>query len=167
MSSYSITDSFTITHARHIASRIAADLDLFSRFYGYPDRDQIPDYLEEIAQYLAKGYLESFELGFETAGRQVVVGLYYEVRADGTLSDNRAGDIPRVDVSGATPFNYLTRNYAWTKLSDDERIRFEAALPVQRTGAPPLQHNFGVWSTSRSYASGGVGVQRHNFVASR
>jgi hypothetical protein len=168
MSSYTINDTFTITHARHIASRIAADLDLFSRFYGYPDRALIPDYLEEIARHLAKGYMETFEIGFEVAGREVVVGLWYEVRADGTLSDNRAGDLPLyVDTSGATPFNYMTYSTAWWRLTDTERAAFKASMPVQRTSAPEPQHNLGAWSTSRSYASGGVGVQRRNFVAIR
>jgi hypothetical protein len=168
MTSYSTTDTFTITHARHIASRIAADMRLFSLAYGYPSLDQIPNYLEEIAQYLAKGYLGSFEIGFETDGREVVVGLLYEVRSDGTLSDNRAGDVPLdVDITGAVAFNYLTRTYAWANIGYDAQARFEASLPIKRSTAPAPQHNRGYWTTSRSYASGGVGVQRRNFISTR
>lgn len=53
--SYSLTETFSIVHARHISSRAAADMRLMSRYYGYPAESAIENYLEEIAQLLTKG----------------------------------------------------------------------------------------------------------------
>lgn len=163
--SESWVDTFSITHARHIASRIAGDLRLMHRYYGYPRLDFIDDLLEEVARYLAVGYLESFEIGYERGDRERVFTLRYEVLADGTLSDNRSGDVPPYeDVSGATPFNYLTRNSRFFDLSLAERETFKAKLPVTRVNAPPLQDGRGYWSEDRSYGAGGVSVRRRRFV---
>ena len=40
MSSYTITETttFTVTHARHMAAKVSADLKRMQRFYGYPSR---------------------------------------------------------------------------------------------------------------------------------
>lgn len=162
--SYTFSDTFTITHARHIASRMAADFRLMRIYYGKPSEEMIENYLEEVAQLLAKGYLATFEVGFKKNEKRVV-SLLYEVRADGTLSDNRAGGVqPGVDVSGARQFSYLTHSAKWWSLTDDERTAFEAKLPIQRTAMPAPEDGDGYWVSDRSYAAGGAGVQRKRFV---
>src|SRR5215218_8499854 len=134
--SYTFSDTFTITHARHIASRMAADFRLMRIFYGKPSEEMIENYLEEVAQLLAKGYLASFEVGFKI-GNKRVVSLFYEAQADGSLSDSRAGGVPSdADVSGARQFSYLTHSVEWWLLTDNERMTFEAKLPIQRTAMP-------------------------------
>jgi len=165
MSTYTYSDTFTITHARHIASRIAGDLRLMSLFYDYPGEDFIPKVLEELAQLLAKDYLKSFEIGFERSGRRRVFTLLYEARADGTLSDNRAGGVPtNLDVSGADPFNYLIHSDKWWRLTPAERDAFEKTLPVKRTPMEEPQNGSGYWVSDRSYTAGGHGVARSRFV---
>jgi hypothetical protein len=163
--SYTLTETFSISHARHIASRLAGDMRLMNAYYGYPSLSSIDDYLEEIAQLLAKGYLATFEIGFQRDGRRVF-SLYYEVLADGTLSDSRSGGVPAgYDVSGASKLNYLTHSSAWFALSQSERDSFEATLPVQRTAAPEPVDGDGYWAAEeRSYASGGAGMRRRRFV---
>jgi hypothetical protein len=54
--SYSITEtaSFTITHARYIASKVATDLKRFQRFYGAPSDDWIDKYETELALLLKR-----------------------------------------------------------------------------------------------------------------
>ena len=114
---------------------------------------------------LAKGYLATFEIGFKRNGRRVF-SLYYEVLADGTLSDSRSGGVPAGhDVGGATAFNYLTHSSAWFALPPYEREAFEATLPVQRTAGPEPVDGDGYWvAEDRSYASGGAGMRRRRFV---
>lgn len=163
--SYTLSETFTITHARHIASRMAADFRLMRAYYGKPSELMIEDYLEEVALTLAKGYLSSFEVGFAKNGSRVV-SLFYEVRADGTLSDSRAGGIqPGADISDAQQFSYLTYSDKWFSLTPQQQSDFEAQLPIQRTPQPSPQDGDGYWvENDRSYAAGGAGVQRRRFV---
>lgn len=158
--SYTLSETFSIAHARHIASRVAADLRLMSRYYPRPSLNEVEDYLEEIAQLLVTGYLGTFEIGYRRDGKRVFT-LFYEVLADGTLSDARAGGVPpSADIAGASFFSYVT--YA---RDDAARAAFLAGLPVQRTGGPePIDGN-GYWiDDDRSYSAGGVGVRRRRFV---
>jgi hypothetical protein len=165
--SQSWVETFSITHARELASRIASDLLLMSTYYnGYPSREYIERLLEEIAQYLAAGYLSSFEIGFQRGDRERVFTLLYEALADGTLSGNRAGGVPAYeDVSDATPFNYLVTNSRFAELSADEQAAFEAGLPVRRASAPPPRDGNGYWTDDRYYGAGGVSLRRKRFVS--
>src|ERR1017187_4483961 len=140
--SYSVTETFSISHARHIASRVAADMRQMSRYYGYPDESKIDDFQEEIAQYLVNGYLATFEIGFKRDGYRIFT-LYYEVLADGSLSDTRGGGVPaNLNVAGATPFNFLTQSGAFYGLAQAEREAFKAKLPIKRVfGYAPADGN--------------------------
>lgn len=164
-SSYTLSETFSIVHARHISSRVAADMRLMSRYYGYPAEAAIENYLEEMAQLLAKGYLATFEIGYTRNGGRLFT-LHYEVRADGSLSDSRAGGVPvGIDISGGTPFNFLTHSAAWHHLSQAEREAFEATLPVQRAVGDEPVDGHGYWvHDDRSYAAAGAGLRRGRFV---
>jgi hypothetical protein len=163
--SFTASETFSIVHARHISSRVAADMRLMNRYYSYPADAHIEDYLEEIAQLLAEGYLRTFEIGFKRDGQRLFT-LRYEVRADGTLSDSRAGGVPtNIDIAGASPFNYLTYSTKWFALDRDERDAFKATLPVQRTPGDEPTDGQGYWvHEDRSYAAGGTGLFRGRFV---
>ncbi|HEY7830658.1 MAG TPA: hypothetical protein VIC06_08860 [Solirubrobacteraceae bacterium] len=163
--SYSESESFTIAHARHVCSRVAADMRQMNRYYGYPDESEIDNYLEELAQHLMESYLYSFEIGFKRNGRRLFT-LYYEVLADGSLSDSRAGGVPAdVDVEGASPFNFLKRSEAFGRLPQLQREAFKARMPVRRVfGYAPIDGE-GRWiAEDRSYAAAGTGLRRRRFV---
>jgi hypothetical protein len=164
-SSYSVSESFTIAHARHISSRVAADMRQMSRYYGYPDESHIENLLEELAQYLAAGFLSTFEIGFKRDGARLFT-LFYEVLSDGSLSDSRGGGVPAgIDITGAKTFNYLRQSDAFFRLNQDERDAFKAKLPVKRVfGEAPIDGK-GRWVIEdRSYAAGGTGLRRRRFV---
>src|SRR5262245_46466641 len=57
--SYTISESesFTVTHARHIAAKVATDLKRMQRLYGIPGDAGIAEYEAEIIQFLKAGYL--------------------------------------------------------------------------------------------------------------
>ena len=61
MSSYSYTvaetQTFSVTHARHMAAKVATDLRRMQRFYGYPSDADIEAYEEELVVFLKAGYL--------------------------------------------------------------------------------------------------------------
>jgi len=162
--SYSKTSTFTIVHARQLASKAAADMHLCAQYYGKPSEQSIREYAEELAQYLNAGYLEEYEFGFEKSGKRMV-SWRYKVDSNGNLTtDDRPGKVvPYVDITGAIFFNYLTQNSRFFKLSSKEQADFKATLPVQRTFGDPPSDGSGYWTSDRKYFSGGCGLNRQTF----
>ena len=168
MMSYSFTKSstFTITHARYLASKVAADLYLCSLYYGKPAATAIDNYAEELAQLLKDGYVEQYEFGFKRNGERILCWRY-TVDSDGRLTaDQDAGKILSwVDVSNADYYNFLWPSNAWSRLTPAEREAITATLPIKRPeGIPPRDGN-GYWEHDRVYTAGGNGLERHTSLA--
>jgi Bacterial HORMA domain family 1 len=163
-SSFTKTSTFTIVHARYLASKVAADMHLCAQYYGNPSEPQIREYAEELAQYLNAGYLHEYEFGYKKNGNRIV-SWRYKVDSNGLLgTDDRAGKVvPYVDISGASFFNYLTQNSRFFQFSSAEQARFKAGLPVQRTNGAPPSDGSGYWTSDRNYFSAGCGLNRQTF----
>lgn len=156
MSTGSVSSTFTRTHARHIASKVAADLRQMHRFYDEPTLGQIDDFLLELVELLANKWMKSIEYGFKRDD-DWIVSLKYTVRSDGTVSDSNAGRVPPgVDVTGAYFYSYLIPTAAYDSAAESA-LR---GLPFRRGGAAEPGHRNGYWESGRSYASGGVGAVR-------
>lgn len=158
-----ITHTQTATHARHIASKVAADLKRIQRIYqvGRPTDSEIDDYQEEIALLLDKGYLDTVTYGFKR-GERWVFALRYRAMG-GSLhggSDDPGGIGHRADVSGASFYSFLSYSRSWSNLSLAERESFKAKLPLRRVGRDEPGIENGHWIESRKYLSGELGVQR-------
>ena len=166
MSSFSVTrsESFTIINARKLASKVATDMHLCAQYYGNPTETRIREYAEELAQYLNAGYLQEYEFGYKKEGKRIVTWRY-KVDANGKLTtDDRPGKIvPYVDIAGAVFYNFLTQNSKFFQLSADGQARFEAGLPLQRTGGQLPSDGAGYWTSDRNYYSGGCGLNRLTF----
>jgi hypothetical protein len=162
--SYTISETFTRSNARYVASKVAADLRLLQRFYWRPTDTEIDDYTGELVELLLGGYIQRITYGFKRGGAWVVA-LRYEARLDGTLTtDDRAGRvIPGIDIAGASFYSYLVYSQAWDLLDPAERARIKARLPVQRTGADEPSSSNGAWVQDRSYSAAGSGVRRTSF----
>lgn len=164
--SYTLTEtrSFTITHARYVASKIAADLELVHAYHGRPSEQRVTEFAEEAALILAARYLKSLEYGFRRDGR-TVFALKYAARSDGTLAADDAPGRVYADVKASDTFySYLEYNDSFWRLSQAERDRFEATLPFKRGGADaPQASSSGYWEQTRTYSSNGEGVIRHIF----
>ena len=160
---YTTSSTFTRTDAKHIASKVAADLRGMRDYYGKPNESQIKDYDEELTELLVGGYLESVEYGF-MRNDQKIVTLYYEVLSNGSLSDEKSGGVyARADISNAEWFSFLTHNLKWVLLSNTTQQQIEARLPIKRTPGQEPQDGNGYWVTDRSYSSQDVGTQRRTF----
>jgi HORMA domain-containing protein len=162
--SYTKSSTFTIVHARYLASKAAADMHLCAQYYGKPSEQRIREYAEELAQYLNSGYLSNYEFGFKKDGKRIV-SWRYRVDSSGNLTtDDRPGKVvPYVDVTGAIFFNFLTQNSRFELLSAEEQAQFEASLPIQRTAGEPPLDGAGYWISDRKYFSGGCGLSRETF----
>jgi hypothetical protein len=163
-SSFTNTATFTIIHARYLASKVAADMHLCAQYYGNPSEQRIREFAEELAQYINAGYIKEYEFGYKKNGNRVV-SWQYKVDSNGLLTtDDRAGKVvPYVDITGATFFNFLTQNSRFFQLPAAEQARFESALPLQRTGGQPPSDGAGYWTSDRNYFSAGCGLNRQTF----
>ena len=157
------TTTFTLTHAKHMAAKVATDLKRIQRLYGRPSDAQIADYETEVTELLKTGYLGSVTYGYRRAGLWVEPTLRFTARdlAGASTSDDDPGRIrPGANISNALFDSYLIYSVAWGYLSDSERNHFQQTrLPFQRIGAPEPGNN-GYWYGDRTYSSGGRALDR-------
>lgn len=158
------TETFNLTHAKHLASKVAADLDRCKSRYGGMTPEDVYKYEQELVTLLHGGYVLRYEFGFRRDGK-VVVCWRYDVAADGSLvTDENAGKlVAGVDVTGATYYNHLWLSSSWDALGAADRAKVEATLPFTRVSSPSPEYGNGVWTTDKSYSSGGVGLSRRTF----
>lgn len=167
--SYSFTDTatetFTLTHAKHISAKVATDLLRFTRFYRNPSVEEINNYEIELTALLQAGYLEKVIYGFHRDGKWVEA-LMYHALPDGTLAaDDDPGKIrPGTDVPGESFTSQLWRNGKWRRLSQAEKDAFYSRLPISRSPATEMPIENGHWSTDLNYTAGGQGLSRSKII---
>lgn len=164
MSSYTFTESttFTVTHARHMAAKISADLKRMQRFYGHPSDDSIASYESEAIELLKAGYFGTLTVGFLRDGQWIEPTLRYSARdlAGMVANDDDPGRVlPGRDISGATFYNYLTYSAAWYTLSDSQKDTFKRQMPFYRTERTQPTVN-GYLVDDKTYSAGGRALNR-------
>lgn len=159
------TESFTVTHARHIAAKVATDLLRFTRFYKKPTVEEINEYETELTALLQKGYLDKVIYGFHRNGKWVE-GLMYKALPDGTLvADDDPGKIrPGTDVPGESFTSHLWRNENWNKLSAADQEAFYAPLPIKRVSSPNMPLENGYWANDLNYSAAKHGISRSTII---
>ena len=162
--SQTITDTttFTRTHARHLAAKVATDLKRMQRFYGQPTDSHIVDLEDELVELLKGGYLERVTYGFRRNGRWITPTLRYTAHdlVNTSANDDDPGRIrPGAYIGNSSFYSYLSLNRSWHNLSVEEQQIFEKRLPFPRTGAPEPDIN-GRWVNDLTYSSGGRALNR-------
>jgi len=162
--SYTLTESstFTVTHARHMASKVATDLKRMQRFYGVPHDARIAEYETELIALIKAGYLGTVTYGFKKDDKWIEPTLRYEAQELYGMSgtDDDPGKVrPGLDVSDASFYSYLTYSSAWDDLSSEEQMDFKRSLPWVRGGAPEPGIN-GYLTRDLTYSSGGRALNR-------
>ena len=163
-SSFTITEArtFTVTHARHMAAKVATDLKRLQRLYGRPGDTSIAEYETEVIALLKAGYLGTVTYGYRRNGCWIEPTLRYTARdlAGMSANDDDPGCIrPGANVDGASFYSYLTYSAAWDRLSEAEQDSFKKSLPFYRGGAPEPAID-GYLSNDRTYSSGGRALDR-------
>lgn len=162
MSSYSTSLSFTETHAKKIASKVATDLKRIQRFYGEPSDSDIKDYETELIELLKKGYLGTVTYGYKKDDKWIVPTLEYTARelADLYSNDDDPGRVESgANVSGAVFHSYLSYSSKWSELSFEQKDAFKKTLPYYRSGGEKPGMN-GYMIQDKSYSAGGGAVDR-------
>lgn len=162
--SYTLAESitFTRTHAKHIAAKVATDLKRMQRFYQKPADKSITEYETEVIEFLKGGYLDTVTYGFRRSGNWVEPTLIYRAEdlADRSGNDDDPGRIrPGADISGAHFSSFLTYSPDWYALSEEEQNAFKSSLPFQRTDAsqPGVE---GYVTEDNTYSAGGKAFHR-------
>lgn len=156
------TETFTVTHARHMAAKVTADLKRMQRFYGSPSDIDIANYESEITEFIKKGYLGTVTYGFWRNANWIEPTLRYTARelADSATNDDDPGRVrANANITGATFYSYMTYSTAWFGLSDAEKEAFRRLLPFIRVGASEPGVN-GYLNEDRTYSSGGRALTR-------
>jgi Bacterial HORMA domain family 1 len=161
---YTISDSesFTVTHARHMAAKVATDLKRMQRLYGSPSDSNITDYEAEIVELMKAGYLGTVWYGYRRNGNWIEPTLRYTARDlfGSAANDDDPGRVrPGADISGAKFYSYLTYGCAWNNTTAPERAAFEKRLPFQRNGTPEPGIS-GYMNDDRTYSAGGRALSR-------
>jgi len=161
--SHTATESatFTITHARHMAAKIATDLKRVQRFYGEPSDSDIEKYELEATELMKAGYLKYVWYGFQRDGKWIEPTLKYTAEDiySGSTDDDPGKIRPGASVKNADFCSFLTYSHSWALLSADEKHKFKKALPHYRGSGsePPVD---GHLSSDRTYSAGGRSLDR-------
>jgi hypothetical protein len=163
--STSTSTSFTITDARYVCSKLGADLGYLNAVYGRPSLTRIDDYVEETAQLLKNGYLDTVDYGFKD-GDIWKLRLRYRATTGGQLLDVNPGGIRKtIDAAGLSFYSYLRLTSSWYALAKAQQDAFEQTLPFQRGGADEPKLGLGSTTTGHGYGRNGTGVTRDLFIA--
>lgn len=161
--SYTESSTFTVTHARHMAAKVATDLKRIQRLYGgRPTDAQIAGFEAEASAMIKAGYLDNVVYGFQRNGSWIEPTIRFTAKdlMGGSANDDDPGRIrPGADINGASFCSYLCYSWSWTQLKQHEKDAFEAALPFGRSTAPAPGIN-GYMTDDKIYSAGGQALQR-------
>lgn len=163
----STSTSFTITHARHMAAKVAADLKRMQRFYGQPNDTRIADFEEELTLLLRHGYLGRATFGFRRNAAWIEPTLRYtthDLQGASSADDSPGRVRPGADTSGASFYSYVSYSSAWQELTSAAQAAFEKTLPISRTGAPEPSID-GYLNSDKIYSAGGRSLDRQSLKA--
>lgn len=164
---FSESKSFTLTHAKHISSKVATDLKRIQRLYGSPSDYEIARYENELIEFLKSGYLGTVTYGFQKDNKWREPTLKYTAKDLSSLltaTDDDPGRIkPNADILGAHFTSYLTYSSSWSNVSQSDKDSFHRSLPFHRVGADEPGLN-GYLSQDKTYSSGGKALDRATLI---
>jgi hypothetical protein len=164
-STITYSQTFTITNARYLASKVKTDLKRIQQFYGKPSDRWIDDYENEMVAFLVNGLLGKVDYGFQRHGVFISPTLEYTAQElAANLQNDRPGNIATgQDISGSDFTSFLSYSNKWSNMTEAERAAFKADLPFQRgTGNTPSVS--GYYQDDKNYTSGGTSLARKSLM---
>lgn len=160
------SQTFTVTNAQYLASKVKTDLKRIQQFYGSPSDSWINDYESELVAFLVNGMLGKVVYGFKRNGVFIPPTLEYTAHElTANLNNDRPGSIATgQDITGADFTSFISYSTKWSNMTESERKAFEAELPFQRTTgvSPPVS---GYYKDDKNYSSGGTSLARKSLVS--
>ncbi len=160
-----VNETFTLTHARRLSSKVAADMLRCQQNYGLPGNQSIEDYATELALMLAAKAVASYEFGFKN-GEDRVVSWFYKVDSSGNLTaDDSPGRVSSTaSIAGAQFFNFMTYSVAYDLMEQNEKNALHASLPFRRGSGSPPKDGQGRWVSDKTYSTAGTALVRSQFI---
>ena len=159
---HSQAQTFTISNARYLASKVQTDLMRLHRLYydshRRPTITEINEYYEELVLLQRYDFLDEIEYGFHD-GRSWIKALKYTARQGGVLAaDDDPGGIRYSNVPPNAKFtSVLKYNHRWGDDYLPDKRTFLNQTPVRRV---PGDGYSGHWEQQRAYSAGGRGLLR-------
>lgn len=156
------TKTFTVTHARYLASKISTDLKRIQRLYpGHISDQWINDYEQEVTEYLKAGYLHSVIYGFQKDKSWIEPTIRYSAQQllDHGVDDDPGKIAPNRNIAGAYFTSYLESNDAWGRLTEQQKEAFRSTVIIKRVGAP-APSVAGYFESDLNYSAGGQSLAR-------
>ncbi|KGW17783.1 hypothetical protein V8Z74_24885 [Comamonas sp. w2-DMI] len=156
------TRTFTLTHARHLAAKVSADLKRLQRLYGHITDERIAEFEGEVTELLRQGYLGTVTYGFQRDDKWIEPTLRYTASdlTGGGTDDDPGRVLPGRDISGAQFHSYLTYSAAWDALTTEQRAAVKKQLPLQRVSGSEAAVSNGYFADDKTYSSGGRSLGR-------
>lgn len=164
---YTESSTFTVTNARHIATKVSADLKRMQRFYGEPSDVFINNCEEELIALLKAGYLNKVTYGYKRDEKYIEPTLQYTAQDLALIEydDDDPGRVrPGADVAGASFYSFLTYSSKWFSLNQEEKDKFNEALTIKRSHAEEPGSS-GYFIKDKTYSSGGKALSRASMRA--
>jgi hypothetical protein len=159
-----VSDSFTLTHSKYLASKVTTDMRRCQQNYGKPCDSHINDYGTELALLLRDGYVAEYEFGFARGDQRLLCWRYAVNGSTLSTADDRPGRIVSgVSLQDAPWFNFLTYSSAWFALPQADRDRIRKDLPIQRVTGDGMRDGPGCWVGDLTYSAGGTSLGRRTF----
>ncbi|KVE85450.1 hypothetical protein DF038_30990 [Burkholderia cepacia] len=156
------TRTFTLTHAKHLAAKVSADLKRLQRLYGHVTDERIAEFEGEVTELLRQGYLGTVTYGFQRNDKWIEPTLRYTASdlAGGGTDDDPGRVLPGRDISGAKFHSFLTYSAAWDALTAEQRAAVKQQLPLQRVSGSEAAVSNGYFADDKIYSSGGRSLGR-------
>lgn len=160
-----LNETFTLTHARRLSSKVAADMLRCQQNYGLPGNQWIETYATELALLLNAKALGSYEFGFKK-GENRVVSWFYKVDSSGNLNaDDSPGRVSSAaSIEGAEFFNFVTYSLDYVRMEDNDKNALHASLPFRRNSGSPPKDGLGRWVSDKTYSAAGTALVRSQFI---
>ena len=163
--SYTQSTTYTAGDVARVLNSFAADFDMFAQSSGCRSRESVKTITADVVAMAKAGYLREVNLYLKTSLGVTIKAAKYEVKADGSLSNNATPGNSLWPYTPSGSLNvHVTYTDAWWALRDTARDTFKAGLQ-ERWGTLNLDTSFPTLTRSldRNYVSNGYGVRKYTF----
>lgn len=160
-SSYSYSDSYTVTDIRKVMDKIHADMRMIAQYTRLWDQFYVDKVMADVMSFAEKDYIKRIRIRLIGSNDRNVRVYDYNIfkNTSGWTSDHAGGNL----WSGIADRMSVTISYSseWDALSESAKAKFQADLNLGwSTTTDDLSVDHLTLSPNRTYASNGYGAKK-------